>query len=84
MPETASETAMMFMDDPDIVRKDKEAFVTNLGWLLSQTREGVAGCRLAPDNPDLVIVKFNHGEEIVVNVAMDSYMALLRDVAKNI
>lgn len=67
--------------DPEKAYKDKDVFVKNLGWVLSQTRTGVTACRLI-DN-DTVEVLF--GEEgIPIDIAADSYTAIIMDVCKSI
>ena len=82
----ASETEAMFM--PDILaREDKARFVENLGKLLSQTREGVTGCRLitSEDSDDEVVeVTYKGGYQMLVIISLDSYVAIIRDVCKNI
>lgn len=75
----ANETAMMFADEK-IGLADRKQFVENLGWLLSQTREGIVGAYL--DNEEIVHVVFRNGHEKLVNVRMNSYMAIIRDVGK--
>lgn len=74
----ASESLAMFAAKKKM-RKDRELFVENLGWLLSQTREGIERCWL--DEDDCVRVRFTSGGVKVVNVKHDSYMAIIRDVA---
>lgn len=78
----SSETGAMFLDR-DSALQDRVQFVHNLGVLLSQTREGISGCELDPET-DVVTVHFKHPESysMLVNVRMDSYMAIVRDVAK--
>lgn len=61
---------------------DRAKFVHNLGFLLAQTREGVDGCEL--DEHDVVTIHFKHGATRRVNVECDSYIAIIRDVAKSI
>lgn len=61
--------------------KDRELFVKNLGWLLSQTRDGVVGCEYDAKN-DVVIIQYIGGQRRIVNIALDSYGAIIRDVAK--
>ena len=78
MMKPASETSTMFVDDEQALA-DRKQFVKNLGWLLSQTREGVVGAYL--DDKEIVHVVFRHDCENLVNVALDSYMAIIRDVA---
>lgn len=66
--------------DPIIAQKEREQFVYNLGWLLSQTREGIKGAYL--DDQEYVHVVYNDDYEMLVNVNMDSYAAIIKDVAK--
>ncbi len=65
---------------------DKCLFIKNLGWLLSQTREGVKGCRLIHNSTDdeLVEITYNHGEKELVNISLDSYVAIIKDVTKRL
>lgn len=79
--EMANETLTMFASTEAELLADKTLFVNNLGWLLAQTRNGVAACKLI-DN-DTVKIIFSHGERLV-NIACDSYAAIARDVLKNI
>lgn len=64
-------------------KEDKELFVENLGWLLSQTRTGVVSAALDSET-DIVTVTFDNGYTKRINVACDSYIAIIRDVAKHI
>ena len=77
----ANETAMMFATDAED-REDRKLFVKNLGWLLSQTREGVEYCEL--DDNDIVTIYYKGGGTHKVNVHLDSYAAIAYDVAKNV
>ena len=61
---------------------DRQLFVANLGTTLSQTREGIVGAYL--DETELVHVVFRNGHEHLVNVRCDSYMAIIRDVTKEL
>ena len=61
--------------------KDRKQFVHNLGDLLSQAREDVVSCVLDDDN--IVTINFKNGFK-KVNVEMDSYIAIIRDVLKRI
>ena len=79
MMKSASEGAMLFADK-QVALADRKQFVTNLGWLLTQTREGVESAYL--DDKEIVHVVFCNGKELLVNVAWDSYMAIIRDVAE--
>lgn len=79
----ANETAAMFMPK-DIAFQDRRQFVQNLGWLLAQTRDEVLGCDLeAPsEGVEYVIVTYKGGTTKKIDVVMDSYGAIVRDVAK--
>ena len=61
---------------------DRQLFVANLGTLLSQTREGIVGCYL--DEAEFVHVVYRSGHEELVNIRCDSYMAIIKDVAKEL
>ena len=63
-------------------KEDRKLFVHNLGLLLSQTREGIKSCEL--DDDEIVTVNYRSGYKLKVNVNMDSYMAIVRDVIKYI
>ena len=73
----ANENAAMFYDEAEAL-KDRKRFVWNLGVLLSQTREGIIGAEL--DDKDIVTVTYKNGACDIINVAMDSYLAIARDV----
>ena len=79
----ANETAAAFMSDEDAIR-DRELFVQNLGILLSQTCDGVVGCELIDaETPfEKVRVTYKGGGERWIGTYMDSYAAIVRDVAK--
>ena len=62
--------------------KDRAAFVINLGLLLTQTDNDVTGCDWLPEE-DAVVVHFTGGDK-TVNVAMDSYAGIIRDVMRRI
>ena len=64
---------------------DRRLFVRNLGWLLSQTRCGVVSCELYGDQDrEYVIARYDHGGKREINVTADSYLAIVRDVAKRV
>lgn len=64
---------------------DRRLFVRNLGWLLSQTRCGVVSCELYGDQDrEYVIALYDHGGKREIDVAADSYLAIIRDVAKRV
>lgn len=64
---------------------DRRLFVRNLGWLLSQTRCGVVSCELYGDQDrEYVIARYDHGGKREIDVTADSYLAIVRDVAKRV
>ena len=79
----ANETAAAFMSDEDMIR-DREQFVRNLGDLLSQTRDGVVSCELvnAEQPGEYVLVTYKGGGTRKIGTYMDSYAAIIRDVAR--
>ena len=81
--ERANETMTGFMNEKDAIR-DREQFVENLGWLLSHTRDGVVSCELidAEKPTEHVLVTYRGGGTRRICVHMDSYAAIIRDVAK--
>lgn len=81
----ANETMAFYMSDAEAI-EDRELFVHNLGWLLSQTREGVLSCELinAEQEGEHVLITYRNGCKERVNVHMDSYAAIIRDVTKHI
>ena len=78
----ANETAVAYMSDEDAIR-DREQFVRNLGWLLSQTRDGVVSCELidAEKDTEHVLVTYRNEYTKKIGTYMDSYAAIIRDVA---
>ena len=78
----ANETMAAYLNDQDAIR-DREIFVRNLGWLLSQTRDGVVGCELidAEKDTEHVLVTYKGGGKRRIGTHMDSYAAIVRDVA---
>lgn len=80
--DAVSETKAWNMDEEDAL-VDREAFVHNLGVLLSQTREDVVKCELV-DRGDTVVITFKGGGTRAVNVHADSYAAIIRDVMKQV
>lgn len=83
MMERANETAAMFMTDQKAI-EDRELFVRNLGWLLSQTRDQLVSCELvnAEQGDEHVVVTYKGGGTRKINTHMDSYAAIVRDVAR--
>ena len=78
----ANESMAMFMDEQGAIR-DREQFVRNLGELLSQTRDGVVSCELvnAEQPGEHVLVTYKGGGTRKIGTYMDSYAAIVRDVA---
>ena len=81
----ANETMAFYMGDTEAI-EDRELFVQNLGWLLSQTREGVLSCKLinAEQEGEHVLITYRGECTERINVYMDSYAAIIRDVTKHI
>ena len=81
--ERANETMAGFMNEKDAIR-DRELFVRNLGELLSQTRDGVVNCELidAEKPTEHVLVTYRGGGTRRIGTYIDSYAAIIRDVAK--
>ena len=79
----ANESMAMFMDEQDAIR-DRKIFVLNLEWLLAQTRDGVVGCKLidAEKPSEHVVVTYRNGYTKKIGTYMDSYAAIVRDVAR--
>lgn len=78
----ANETGAMLASE-EVQHRDKVRFVSNLAGLLGQTREEVADLALSEDGKTVTIL-FKGGASRCVNVACDSYIAIIRDVAKAI
>lgn len=82
--EKADEFGMRLELDEETRIEDKRRFVENLGWLLSQTRAGVARCRASMDGTFVTIYYGDQETGKAVNVEGDSYIAIMRDVLKQI
>ena len=78
----ANESMAMFMDEQGAIH-DREIFVHNLGELLSQTRDGVVSCELidAEKPTEHVLITYKGGGTRKIGTYMDSYAAIIRDVA---
>lgn len=61
---------------------DRTLFVENFGWVLSQTRHCVD--RLELQDYDTVVVHYRNGFTRSVNVAHDSYSAIMKDVLNKV
>lgn len=72
---------MYRIGDKEHYKADRKLFVKNLGDLLSQTGEQILSAEL--DDNDIVTIHFEGGDK-KVNVAMDSYTAIIKDVLKAI
>ena len=77
----ANETFAAYLN-PDKALADRKLFVHNLGVLLAQTREQVISAELNDDEE--VVVTYKGGRTKAINVNMNSYMAIVRDVSKYI
>lgn len=77
----ANETNVCYADK-DKALADRKLFVHNLGLLLRQTRDGVISAEL--DDHELVTITYRGGGTHTVNVHMNSYAAIVKDVSKNI
>ena len=62
---------------------DKTIFIDNLGWLLGQTREDIVDCIYVPEE-EIVRVIYYNGYEKEINIHMDSYTAIIKDVIRNL
>ena len=71
--------ALYAMGNEEDCLKDRKLFVENLGELLSQTNRQVIGAEL--DDNEIVTVHFEGGDK-KVNVNMDSYLGIIKDVLK--
>ncbi len=76
----ADESGMMFASNEE-VHKDKALFIHNFANLLRQTREQVMDLALSDDGNEITI-EFEGGGTRKVNIALDSYTAIMKDVLK--
>ena len=69
----------------DSLRHQKALFVKNLGWLLAQTKVDVEECEYSEQGgEEFVVVRFQSGPPINVNVTADSFIAIIRDVCRQL
>lgn len=82
----ANEAKAAFYAREEMQWQDRCQFVDNLGWLLRQTREGIAGMKLIREGKDqeTAIILYNDGSKGYANVSCNSYAAIVKDVAKQI
>lgn len=82
----ANEARAAFYAREEMQWQDRCQFVDNLGWLLRQTREGIAGMKLIREGKDneTAIIWYNDGAREDVNVSCNSYAAIIKDVMKHI
>lgn len=78
---SANENKAMYMPAPE-AWADRCKFVAGLGELLKQTRESIVGVYL--DEGELIHICYKGGHEAIVNVAQDSYLGILKDVARRL
>ena len=64
-----------------MTREGKALFVAWLGELMSMTREGISRCYLADE--DTVVVQWRDGYTKLINIAMNSWMAIIRQVVND-
>lgn len=85
--EKAGETRAFYQNK---IKEDKALFVKNLGWLLSQTREGIMGCEyvceqwLDGTTNEVVDITFANGYKKRACINLDSYIAIIKDVVRAI
>ena len=79
--ELANETLAMFKSTKG-AKEDRKLFVHNLGEFFKQTRDSVVSMEL--DDNEIVTITFTGGGTHLVNVNMNSYTAIVRDVAKHV
>ncbi len=88
LPERSDDVLITMADEAWAERlrdDDRQLFVRNLGWLLSQTRCGVVSCELYGDQDrEYVIARYDHGDKREIDVTADSYLAIVRDVARHV
>lgn len=77
----ANEVLAAYMNDEDAL-KDRKLFVHNLGELLKQTRNGIISVEL--DDNEIVTITYKGGGTHTVNVNMNSYTAIIKDVVKHV
>lgn len=58
--------------------EDKKRFIRNLGWLLSQTKEGIVSCEWLYESA--MKVNYENGSCCYVGIVGDTYMQIIRDV----
>ena len=71
----------------DGTRADRELFVYNLGWLLSQTRIGIDHIEYddgEESDYESAIVHYDNGFARRVCIEWDSYAAIVNDVMKEV
>jgi len=69
----------------DSLRHQKALFVKNLGRLLAQTKADVEECEYREQGgEEFVVVRFQSGPPINVNVTADSFIAIIRDVCRQL
>ncbi len=77
----ANENFTQLYENDEYRMRDKQKFVINLGQLLSQTSTGVMAAGL--EDEDTVVIYFG-GSVKRVNIACDSYLAIIKDVVNSI
>lgn len=62
-------------------KADRRLFVDNLMWLLKQTRIGLESYEYDDERDEIEMVS-NNGETATAYIAMDSYLAIIKDVVR--
>lgn len=77
----ANESNAFYMDHSQRL-EDRTLFVENFGWVLSQTRRCIK--RLELKDYDTVVMHYQNGYTVEVNVTGDSYTDIMKDVLKQV
>lgn len=70
------------VDDKAGILQHRRTFVHNLGVLLAQTGADVESCSLLPG--DMVRIVYRNGAIKTVDIALDSCLAIVRDVCRKV
>lgn len=77
------ENDTMFTEDLAVIDADRRDFVHNVGVLAAQTREGVQKIEYYhKDGIELAIITYKGGSTKKINIAGNSWSAIVRDIFK--
>lgn len=76
------EKTCVWKDAEELRYFDKALFVRNVGWLLSQTREGVESACMIDENTASIV--YNNGSTRDVNIEMCSYLAIVKEICRKV